>query len=72
MDDYATGAVSRAWCKDRPYGNTHYPSELREWRLFKGGLEIPPVIVVVDGSGEMCETYGCRRTRNGKTIAGNG
>ncbi|MDZ7769914.1 MAG: CRISPR-associated endonuclease Cas1 [Woeseiaceae bacterium] len=30
-------------------GKTHYPSELREWRFFNGGLDIPPAIVVVDG-----------------------
>lgn len=32
-------------------GNTHYPAERREWRFFKGGLDLPPRIVVLDGSG---------------------
>jgi CRISPR-associated protein Cas1 len=34
-------------------GNTHYPSEERVWRLFKGDRDLPPRIVVVDGSGEI-------------------
>ena len=34
-------------------GNTHYPAEQREWRFFNGSLDIPPVIVVIDGSGEI-------------------
>src|SRR6185503_8723732 len=34
-------------------GHTHYPSERREWRFFNGALEIPPAIIVVDGSGEI-------------------
>lgn len=38
------------WIRD---GNTHYPSDRREWRFFKGSLDIPPLIVVVDGSGEI-------------------
>jgi CRISPR-associated protein Cas1 len=32
-------------------GNTHYPAKIREWRFFKGALDRPPRIVVVDGSG---------------------
>ena len=34
-------------------GNTHYPAERREWRFFNGALDIPPTIVVLDGSGEI-------------------
>ena len=34
-------------------GNTHYPAEVREYRLFKGELTIPPRIVLVDGSGNI-------------------
>jgi CRISPR-associated protein Cas1 len=34
-------------------GNTHYPAERREWRFFKGGLDLPPRIVVLDGSGNV-------------------
>jgi CRISPR-associated protein Cas1 len=34
-------------------GNTHYPSDRREWRFFYGALDIPPVLIVVDGSGEI-------------------
>lgn len=34
-------------------GNTHFPSERREWRFFNGALDIPPALVVVDGSGEI-------------------
>lgn len=34
-------------------GNTHYPAEKREWRLFKGGLDLPPRIVILDGSGNV-------------------
>ena len=34
-------------------GNTHYPAERREWRFFNGALDIPPMVVVVDGSGEI-------------------
>jgi CRISP-associated protein Cas1 len=34
-------------------GNTHYPSEERVWRYFKGDRDLPPRIVVVDGSGEI-------------------
>jgi CRISPR-associated protein Cas1 len=34
-------------------GNTHYPAERREWRFFSGALNIPPALIVVDGSGEI-------------------
>lgn len=34
-------------------GNTHYPSADRIWRFFKGDRDLPPRIVVVDGSGEI-------------------
>ena len=34
-------------------GNTHYPADRREWRFFNGELEIPPALIVVDGSGEI-------------------
>jgi CRISPR-associated protein Cas1 len=34
-------------------GNTHYPSVKREWRFFNGALDIPPAILVLDGSGEI-------------------
>ena len=34
-------------------GNTHYPAEQRKWRFFSGSLDIPPSIVVIDGSGEI-------------------
>src|SRR5882762_7186563 len=34
-------------------GNTHYPAEQREWRFFNGALDIPPTIVVIDGSGDI-------------------
>jgi CRISPR-associated protein Cas1 len=34
-------------------GNTHYPSDKREWRFFNGTLDIPPAIIVIDGSGEI-------------------
>jgi len=34
-------------------GNTHYPAEKRTHRFFKGALDLPPRIVVVDGSGEI-------------------
>ena len=32
-------------------GLTHFPQDKREYRLFPGGLENPPRIVLVDGSG---------------------
>jgi len=34
-------------------GNTHYPAAQRQWRFFNGTLDIPPSIVVLDGSGEI-------------------
>lgn len=34
-------------------GNTHYPAEKRELRFFKGSLDIPPRIVLLDGSGNI-------------------
>lgn len=34
-------------------GNTHYPAKDRAWRFFNGSLDIPPALVVIDGSGEI-------------------
>ncbi|WP_373088739.1 CRISPR-associated endonuclease Cas1 [Sneathiella sp.] len=34
-------------------GNTHYPSKPKVWEFFKGDLELPPRIVVIDGSGNI-------------------
>lgn len=34
-------------------GNTHYPADRREWRFFNGELDIPPALIVIDGSGEI-------------------
>ena len=34
-------------------GKTHYPADERAWRFFKGGLDVPSRIVIVDGSGEI-------------------
>lgn len=34
-------------------GHTHYPSPKRAWRFFPGGLDLPPRIVLVDGSGQV-------------------
>ncbi len=34
-------------------GHTHFPAERREYRFFKGGLDLPPRIVIVDGSGNI-------------------
>jgi CRISPR-associated endonuclease Cas1 len=34
-------------------GYTHYPAEQREWRFFNGALDIPPAVVVIDGSGDI-------------------
>jgi len=34
-------------------GLTHYPQDAKEHRFFPGGLENPPRIVLVDGSGEI-------------------
>ena len=38
------------WIKD---GLTHFPQEKREYRFFPGGLDKPPRIVLVDGSGQV-------------------
>lgn len=32
-------------------GKTHYPAEPKELRYFKGGLDLPPRIITLDGSG---------------------
>jgi CRISP-associated protein Cas1 len=34
-------------------GFTHYPQERRTYRLFKGDLNLPPRIVMLDGSGSL-------------------
>jgi CRISP-associated protein Cas1 len=34
-------------------GNTHYPAKQRQWRFFPGALNVPPSIVVLDGSGNV-------------------
>jgi CRISP-associated protein Cas1 len=34
-------------------GNTHYPAKERQWRFFPGALDVPPSIVVLDGSGNV-------------------
>ncbi len=34
-------------------GNTHYPSPKRQFEYFKGSLDIPPRIVLLDGSGSI-------------------
>jgi CRISP-associated protein Cas1 len=34
-------------------GNTHYPAKQRHWRFFPGALNVPPSIVVLDGSGNV-------------------
>ena len=34
-------------------GYTHYPAKPSEWRFFNGALDIPPTIVVIDGSGDI-------------------
>jgi len=34
-------------------GNTHHPAERREWRFFNASLDIPPALVVLDGSGNI-------------------
>jgi len=34
-------------------GFTHFPQKRREWRFFNGALDIPPTIVVLDGSGDI-------------------
>lgn len=34
-------------------GNTHYPAKNRTFRFFRGGIENPPRIILIDGSGEI-------------------
>jgi CRISPR-associated protein Cas1 len=34
-------------------GFTHFPQKQREWRFFNAALDIPPTIVVIDGSGDI-------------------
>lgn len=34
-------------------GNTHFPAKQRVWRFFPGALDVPPSIVVLDGSGDI-------------------
>jgi CRISPR-associated protein Cas1 len=34
-------------------GHTHYPTEETTWRFFSGSLDIPPALIVIDGSGEI-------------------
>ncbi len=34
-------------------GNTHYPSEIRKYRFFKGDLGLPKRIFLIDGSGNI-------------------
>jgi CRISPR-associated protein Cas1 len=34
-------------------GNTHYPTTAKEHRFFRGGLDLPPRIVALDGSGTL-------------------
>ena len=34
-------------------GYTHFPQKQREWRFFNAALDIPPSIVVIDGSGDI-------------------
>ena len=34
-------------------GYTHFPQKQREWRFFNAALDIPPTIVVIDGSGDI-------------------
>jgi len=34
-------------------GTTHYPQEIREYRFFKGSLDLPPRIIVLDGYGSL-------------------
>jgi CRISPR-associated protein Cas1 len=34
-------------------GNTHYPAKQRQWRFFPGTLDVPPAILVLDGSGDI-------------------
>jgi CRISPR-associated protein Cas1 len=34
-------------------GHTHFPAKERNWRFFPGALDVPPAIVVLDGSGNI-------------------
>ena len=34
-------------------GNTHFPAKARVWRFFPGALDVPPAILVLDGSGNI-------------------
>jgi CRISP-associated protein Cas1 len=34
-------------------GYTHYPAKQRMWRFFPGALNVPPSVVVLDGSGNI-------------------
>jgi CRISPR-associated protein Cas1 len=34
-------------------GNTHFPAKQRTWRFFPGALDVPPSVVVLDGSGDI-------------------
>jgi CRISPR-associated protein Cas1 len=34
-------------------GHTHFPAKPRQWRFFPAGLDVPPAIVVLDGSGDI-------------------
>lgn len=34
-------------------GHTHFPAKERNWRFFPGALDVPPAIVVLDGSGDI-------------------
>jgi CRISPR-associated protein Cas1 len=34
-------------------GNTHYPADRSEWRFFKGSLDVPQRIILIDGSGNI-------------------
>lgn len=34
-------------------GTTHYPQAVREYQFFKGSMDLPPRIVLIDGSGSI-------------------
>jgi CRISP-associated protein Cas1 len=34
-------------------GHTHFPAMQRKWRFFPGALDVPPSIVILDGSGNI-------------------
>src|SRR5271163_703241 len=34
-------------------GYTHFPAKQQKWRFFSGALEVPPAILVLDGSGNI-------------------